>query len=47
MNKIVENVNEAIKGIENATIFAMNGASKWCFDNGIEVDYQFILDAKE
>lgn len=32
---------------QGATVFAMNGASKWCNDNGIEVDYQFILDAKE
>ena len=37
---------DAIKSIQG-TVFAMNGASKWCGDNGIEVDYQFILDAKE
>lgn len=30
-----------------ATVFAMNGASKWCGKHGIAVDYQCILDAKE
>jgi len=29
------------------TLFAMNGAAKWCIDNFIDVDYQCILDAKE
>jgi len=43
----INNLAETIKGIKGATVFAMNGASKWCGDNGIEVDYQFILDAKE
>jgi len=37
---------DTIKGTKG-TVFAMNGASKWCGENGIEVDYQFILDAKE
>lgn len=37
---------DTIKDIKG-TVFAMNGASKWCHENGIEVDYQFILDAKE
>ena len=32
---------------KGASIFAMNGASKWCSDNGMQVDYQCILDAKE
>lgn len=30
-----------------ATVFAMNGASKWLGAEGIAVDYQCILDAKE
>ena len=29
------------------TVFAMNAASQWLRDKGIEVDYQCILDAKE
>lgn len=37
---------ETIKEI-NGTVFAMNGASKWCGKHGIQVDYQCILDAKE
>jgi len=32
---------------DGATIFAMNGSSKWAHDHGIEVDAQIILDAKE
>lgn len=28
------------------TVFAMNGASKWATDKGINVDYQVIADAK-
>ena len=32
---------------EGGTIFAMNGASKWLTDKGIEVDFQCIADAKE
>jgi hypothetical protein len=30
-----------------ATVFAMNGASKWARGHGIPVDYQVISDAKE
>lgn len=30
-----------------ATVFAMNGASKWARGHGISVDYQVISDAKE
>lgn len=29
-----------------ATIFGLNGAAKWLIDQGIDVDYQTILDAK-
>jgi uncharacterized Rossmann fold enzyme len=29
------------------TVFAMNGASKWLHEHGIEVDYQCIADAQE
>lgn len=32
---------------QGATVFAMNAASKWLHENGIDVDYQCILDAKE
>ena len=42
----IEDEIEAIRSI-NGTVFAMNGASLWCQRNGIEVDYQCILDAKE
>ena len=42
-------INGLVDEIKNlkGTVFAMNGASKWCQDHGIEVDYQCILDAKE
>ena len=43
----INDLVDIIKNIKNATVFAMNGASKWCSENGIKVDYQFILDAKE
>ena len=33
--------------IDGATVFAMNGASKWARGHGIAVDYQLILDAKK
>ena len=42
----IEDEIETIKSI-NGTVFAMNGASKWCQRNGIQVDYQCMLDAKE
>lgn len=42
----IEDEIETIKSI-NGTVFAMNGASKWCQKHGIAVDYQCILDAKE
>jgi len=47
-----DSINDHIDDIkdlqnEGATVFAMNGASKWARANGIEVDYQIILDAKE
>lgn len=32
---------------KGATVFAMNGSSKWARGQGISVDYQVILDAKE
>lgn len=32
--------------IAGGTVFALNGAAKWLIDQGIEVDYQTILDAK-
>lgn len=43
---------EFIEGIiayqeEGATIFAINGASKWLREYGVSVDYQVISDAKE
>ncbi len=45
-------INDHIKDIQNlqregGIVFAMNGASSWACDNGIAVDYQVILDAKE
>jgi hypothetical protein len=43
----IDDCVDEIKRIKNATVFAMNGASKWCNDNYIDVDYQFILDAKK
>jgi len=38
---------ETIRNMKGATVFAMNAASNWCQEHGIEVDYQFILDAKD
>jgi hypothetical protein len=32
---------------QGGVVFALNGSSKWCHDNGIKVDYQVIADAKE
>ncbi|MGB6873776.1 MAG: 6-hydroxymethylpterin diphosphokinase MptE-like protein [Dehalococcoidia bacterium] len=32
---------------KGATVFAMNGSSKWARGQGIKVDYQVIIDAKE
>ena len=32
---------------KGATVFAMNASSKWARGNGIEVDYQVIIDAKK
>ena len=45
-------INDHVRHIQKlqrdgADVFAMNGASKWARENGIEVDYQIILDAKE
>ena len=44
----VENDIDRIKDLQagGATVFAMNGASKWANKNGIKVDYQVIADAK-
>jgi len=32
---------------QGATVFAINGASKWLGERGVKVDYQVISDAKE
>ena len=45
-------INEHIDDIKyivdnGGTVFAMNAASQWCKRNGINVDYQCIVDAKE
>jgi uncharacterized Rossmann fold enzyme len=44
----VEDHIKEIHELRNAggTVFAMNGASKWATDQGINVDYQVIADAK-
>lgn len=45
---IVDYVDEIINLQGNgATIIAMNGSSKWARENGIYVDWQVIVDAKE
>jgi len=46
-----DSINDHIEDIRKlqqagGIVFAMNGASKWARGNGIEVDYQVILDAK-
>jgi hypothetical protein len=40
---------EDIRELQNkgATVFCMNGSSKWARGQGIQVDYQIIIDAKE
>lgn len=40
---------ETIKELKSkgGTVFAMNAASQWLRENGVEVDYQCIIDAKE
>jgi len=47
-----DSINDHINDIkqlqkEGADVFAMNGASNWAREHGIDVDYQVILDAKE
>lgn len=41
----VEEIRELQK--KGATVFCMNGASKWARGQGISVDYQVVIDAKE
>ncbi len=41
----VEDIRTLDRG--GAHIFAMNGASRWCHERRISVDYQVIADAKE
>jgi len=46
-SSVADYVDEIIKlRNKGATVFAMNGASKWATDKGINVDYQVIADAK-
>ena len=45
----VENEVDTIKALikQGGTVFAMNAASQWLHENGIDVDFQCIADAKE
>lgn len=45
----VKNDIEKIKyrQLQGGVVFAMNAASQWLRENGIDVDYQCIIDAKE
>jgi len=46
-SSILDHVDEIRELSKTATVFCMNGSSKWARGQGIQVDYQVIIDAKE
>lgn len=47
-SSILDHVEDILELQRNgATVFCMNGSSKWARGQGIQVDYQIIIDAKE